>query len=136
MEQTFQLVIKTPDREVFSGAAVAVTLTSELGEMQIFPRHADLMTTIGYTKVIVETSDGQSEFVGRRGMFVFHNFDNRGELLLLDCQLRRELSRVSAEEYLQYVMAQLDKGADLTKSQIKFMQEEQYMLERLIQDVQ
>jgi F-type H+-transporting ATPase subunit epsilon len=136
MEQTFQLVIKTPDREVFSGAAVAVNLTSELGEMQILPRHADLMTTIGYTKVNVETTDGRSEFVGRRGMFVFHNFDNRGELLLLDCQLRRELSRVSAEEYLQYVMAQLDKGADLTKSQIKFMQEEQYMLERLIQDVE
>lgn len=61
MVNTFQVEIVTPEMEVFSGKARKLFLTGLMGELEILPNHAPLLTTISPGPVWVEKESGEEE---------------------------------------------------------------------------
>ena len=59
MATTIRCDIVSAEAEIFTGEAVMIVATGELGELGIAPRHAPLITRLKPGKVVVTTPDGQ-----------------------------------------------------------------------------
>jgi F-type H+-transporting ATPase subunit epsilon len=55
-----QITLATPEKQIFSGEAVSLSVKAEKGELQILDRHADLITLVhpGKVKIQGETVKG------------------------------------------------------------------------------
>ncbi|MEE4292390.1 MAG: F0F1 ATP synthase subunit epsilon [Xanthomonadales bacterium] len=62
MKKTIQCDIVSAQEEIFSGEAVMILATGELGELGITPRHAPLITQLRPGPVRVQCPDGTEEF--------------------------------------------------------------------------
>ena len=131
---TFDLTISTPERTLFAGKVTKVHFTSEMGELEILPHYADFVGAVAYSRVMVHTEEGKNEFVGRRGMFTFDTASNAGSLMLLDCMLTKEFTAVSAEEYIAYLENHMNEN-ELSASQLRFVKEEKYMIEKQVAEM-
>ncbi|MFN7160038.1 MAG: FoF1 ATP synthase subunit delta/epsilon [Candidatus Gracilibacteria bacterium] len=131
----FTLTIKTPDKTVFEGNAESISLKTETGQITILGHHADFLGSVAYTRIFVKNQDRSDEYIGRRGLVTFTNTTNNCEVLLIACEPIEEISHVSAAAYLAYVEEALRRGDDLSKSQLKFMEEERIMLVKQMQDI-
>ena len=68
------LEIITPDKKVFTGEAVAVTLPGTEGQFQILNSHAPLVSTLGKGEVVIDTGAGkQTVTVGGGVVEVLNN---------------------------------------------------------------
>lgn len=133
---TFTLQIKTPEREVFHGDVDAVSFHSETGKVSFLAHHGDYTASLQYTRIMIQNNGKTDEYIGRRGMASFHNKTNKAELLLLECHAVEEVSLITAKAYLEFVEQSLRRGDDLSKSQLKFMQEEKIMLVKQMKDLE
>ena len=59
MATTIRCDIVSAEAEIFTGEAVMIVATGELGELGIAPRHAPLITRLQPGKVVVTTPDGE-----------------------------------------------------------------------------
>ena len=59
MASTIRCDIVSAEAEIFSGDAVMVVATGEMGELGIAPRHAPLITLLRPGKVVVTRADGE-----------------------------------------------------------------------------
>lgn len=130
---SFNLTIRTPEKQFFKGKAYYIKLFTEQGILKILPKHASLIGTIDFSPVIFEDDKGTIEIlVVRRGILMITNKTNTVDLMVQECQLKKELSPVTATEYLKFIEEQLAKGTDMSEFKIKFYHEEKYMLEKQV----
>lgn len=126
--------IVTPEGILYDHECLSVQLTSEDGAMTIMSHHAELIAALDYTAITVKTEDGkEEEFVARRGTFHMNNKTNALHIMVGHCQLRKELSLVSAKEYLALIEAKLAQGDTLSSFALEFMKGEKFVLEKQIQ---
>ena len=59
MATTIRCDIVSAEAEIFTGEAVMIVATGEMGELGIAPRHAPLITRLKPGKVVVTTADGE-----------------------------------------------------------------------------
>lgn len=126
----FDLLIQTPDHEAYRGPADLVTLSTDIGEMQILPDHASLLATITYTPVHVKSGGNQQDFVLRQGFVFVDQEKNTVNVLGLSCEKTDEVNEVTAKEYLQFILSKLDKPEELNAYQLRHLEGQKLSLEK------
>lgn len=128
---TFKLTIRTPEKEVFSGEVNSFSFNAEDGRVQILPHHAHYTTTLLYSPLKLQMEDGMVEYSARSGMFTFDHVKNEALLLCLSCEETSETSYKTAQEYLEFLRAELAKG-DLSDYEVKYLQGERLAVEKQV----
>jgi F-type H+-transporting ATPase subunit epsilon len=79
--KSFALEIRTPEREVFLGRVVDLTVEAEDGKLGVLPDHAPLATMLapGFIRYQLETGE-EIKFQGESGFLIVK--DNFASLLL------------------------------------------------------
>lgn len=129
---TFHLTIRTPDKDVYSGEVSVLTMTSDLGRMQILPHHASITTTLSFSPLRIEEAVREESFVARNGMFLFDNRKNEALLLALSCEEISEIDHKTALEYLQFLKDQLASGQSLNEFEVLFLEGEKFAVEKQV----
>lgn len=64
-EATLRLEIVSAEKQIFSGEAVMVSVTGDMGELGIAPGHAQLLTTLrpGYVRAILPNKDEEVFYI-------------------------------------------------------------------------
>lgn len=131
--KTFNLTIRTPEKQVYSGPAIYLKLFTEAGLLKLFPGHADLTGVVTFSPVIFENDHGQEEiYIAKRGLLRVDCQRNSIDLMVLDCQLKAEMNHASSLEYLQFIEKELAQKHDLSDFKIRYMEEEKVMIEKQI----
>ncbi len=68
-----QLTILTPDKPVFDGTVISVTVPGTLGSFQILKDHAPIISTLEDGKVLIQTTDEESSINIRGGVVEVSN---------------------------------------------------------------
>jgi len=68
-----EVVIVTPERELFRGAATLVSFRAEKGDMEIMPGHAPLLVTLSKGDLRLESDRGNIEYKILSGFAEVHN---------------------------------------------------------------
>jgi F0F1-type ATP synthase epsilon subunit len=131
--KTFKLTVRTPENEVFVGEATSIRLRAENGQMQVFANHASITASILFSKIIIDTENGEEAFVARRGMFAFDNKTNSATLLAFYCEHEKELDAKTAEDYLKFIEEQLAKGEDMSQFQLVYLEDERLAVQKQLQ---
>ncbi len=126
----FHLTIQTPDRTLFAGEADRVRLSTEDGELEVFPQHADLQGAVGFSKVFVVHGTHEEDFTVRHGMLFVDQAANAVRLAAFDGHKTDEMDLATAEQYLALVRARLDAGEPLSDLGIRFLQDQKVALEK------
>ena len=103
---SFQLDIVTPDRCLYSGRAVRVSLPTAVGEIGVLPGHADLLSLLGTGVLTLKEDEYTEKRFFCRGGFV--EVSGHGVAVLCDIAeteqdidfARADQSRTRAEERL------------------------------------
>jgi F-type H+-transporting ATPase subunit epsilon len=77
--------IYTPDKKIFSGEAVSITVPGTLGSFQILNSHAPLISTIDQGKLVIKSSNEQKEFFVKGGVVEVNN--NKVIIILAEKQI-------------------------------------------------
>ena len=134
--ETFQLTIKAPDHDIFSGEVTKIHLTCEGGDVELMAQHASFTGSVLYSPVVVHTAgvDGEpgpkEEYIARNGLFLFDNANNRATLLALHVEKRSEMSLETVQSYLEMIDRQLTEGEALSDFQVKFLEGEKLAVEK------
>lgn len=68
-----QLTILTPDKPVFDGTVISVTVPGTLGAFQILKDHAPIISTLEDGKVIIQTNNEESSISIKGGVVEVSN---------------------------------------------------------------
>jgi F-type H+-transporting ATPase subunit epsilon len=78
--KTFYIEIVTPEKAVFQGDALSVTVPGELGSFQVLKNHASILSSLEKGNLKIKLPDATEKlFVITGGFFEFS--DNKGILL-------------------------------------------------------
>jgi len=129
----FNLIIKTPEKETFSGEVDNIYITTDVGDTEIHPFHASLGAVVSYSPIIITISENrQIEYIIKRGVLFFSNEKNEALLVAYSAQKREEIDFESAKEYLKFVNEKLKSKDDdsLGDFTLKFLEDERIALVR------
>ena len=127
----FQLTIRTPDKDVFTGAVNSVSFHAEDGQAQVLAHHASYMATIQFSTVKVDTEAGGGTYLARNGFFHFDHKKNEALMLCIYCEEQSEVSYQTVEEYLKFLASELEKG-DLSDFQVLYLKGEKLAVEKQV----
>lgn len=118
------VVLRTPEGEVYHGAADCVTLRTDGGEMQILPGHVSLQATVSFTPVRVRNGASEEVYLAQRGFLAVHREENEVVLSVFSCEKRSEMSYMTAKEYMEFVMEALQKGDEASLFEKTYLEQE------------
>ena len=112
--KTMHLDVITPDKTAFSGDVNFVVVRTEMGELGILPRHADLVVALELAPLRVDFPDGTRHFMANFGGFLEIK-DNVITVVTPNCELPEEIdverakrAKARAEERLASKNAEID----------------------------
>ncbi|MBD3351296.1 MAG: ATP synthase F1 subunit epsilon [Candidatus Lokiarchaeota archaeon] len=126
-----KIKIISATKELYSSDQIkSVLLPGSLGQMQLLPGHANLLSKLEIGEVVVETQKGTKENFVLNGGFVVNREDNI-VILADDAAKREDLVEKEIEESINQAKAKIDK--DLPPSEI-IQLEKQLRYERFKKD--
>ena len=127
----FNLIIRTPDRDVYEGKVSTLSFNTETGRVQILAHHANFTTSLLFSPVKLEdpVDNRDQTFLARNGIFSFDHKKNEAMLLCLYCEEQSEVSYKTTEEYLSFLLTELAKG-DLSDFQVQYLKGERLAVEK------
>ena len=112
--KTMHLDVITPDKKAFSGEVKFVVVRTELGELGILPRHADLVAALEIAPLRIDLPDGTRQFMANFGGFMEIK-NNVITIVTPNCELPDEIdedrakrAKARAEERLKSRNADID----------------------------
>lgn len=133
MKNNFNLIIQSPQRILFQGEGDYVAVTTELGDMEIYPNHATLLATISFSKTKIKNAEHEQDFLMRNGLIIVDNEKNEVKLLAQYCEKLSDIDFKTIEEYKNFVLQKLEKKEELNDFQIKHLEQESTSLEQMIE---
>lgn len=130
----FQLTIKTPEQDVFSGEVTGIRLAAEGGMIKALANHASLTATLIFSPVVVEIEGKTQEYLARQGVFFFNNEENSATLLALYCEQTEEVDQQMAKDYLEFIEEQIAKGKDLSDFQLVYLEGEKIAVSKQLEN--
>ncbi|MFA5793164.1 MAG: F0F1 ATP synthase subunit epsilon [Candidatus Gracilibacteria bacterium] len=126
---TFHLTIRTPEKEVFAGDVDSIAFNAEDGRVQVLAHHGNFVTTLQFSPLWIKSESQALEYIARSGMFTFDHKANSAVLLCLYADERGEISYQTTEEYLKFLLTELEKG-DLSEYQVLYLKGEKLAVEK------
>lgn len=112
--KTMHLDVITPDKKAFSGEVKFVVVRTELGELGILPRHADLVAALEIAPLRIDLPGGTRQFMAIFGGFMEIK-NNVITIVTPNCELPDEIdedrakrAKARAEERLKSRNADID----------------------------
>lgn len=112
--KTMHLDVITPDKKAFSGEVKFVVVRTELGELGILPRYADLVAALEIAPLRIDLPDGTRQFMANFGGFMEIK-NNVITIVTPNCELPDEIdedrakrAKARAEERLKSRNADID----------------------------
>ncbi|MBE6080237.1 MAG: ATP synthase F1 subunit epsilon [Veillonella sp.] len=112
--KTMHLDVITPDKKAFSGEVKFVVVRTELGELGILPRHADLVAALEIAPLRIDLPDGTRKFMANFGGFMEIK-NNVISIVTPNCETQEEIdedrakrAKARAEERLKSRNADID----------------------------
>lgn len=131
--RTFKLTIQTPEGTLFSGDVTSIKTMTELGQIQVLAKHASFITSIQYSRLILDgVNETENTFILRRGVLSFNNAENTCSILAEYCQPQSEISPENVQQYLAFLESELTKGHDLKNIQLVYLENEKFAVKKLI----
>lgn len=131
-----QLVIHSPEKELFSGDVDSIRIETELGEMEILPDHVSMIGSLLFSPIRVKQGEHDWLFYVRQGIVTVVREKEQVTIIGLSCDKDTEVDHKTIKEYMDFILDKLEKDEDLSDVQIKFLQEQKASLERLIDVVE
>lgn len=118
--------ILTPDaEEVLATSALAVSVITEQGAMQVFPGHVSLHGVIELSPLRVEIDSHHAvDYVVRRGFILITQETDEVCIQAYSCQKRDELDHVTLKEYLDILLQHLSNPEALSSYHLRYLEEE------------
>ncbi|MEK7146247.1 MAG: hypothetical protein AAB802_03610 [Patescibacteria group bacterium] len=136
MKKTFKLSIRTPQENILEKQVVSIYFANEEGDLMVLAHHANYMTTLQFSRVIVVDEKGNEEtYMARNGLFIFDNKTNTGRMLALYAEHTHHVSSQTIQEYLAFLNEQLVKGEDLSQFQLVYLHREKLGVEKQIKQL-
>jgi len=104
MENTFKLIIRTPQETVFEGEAEKIHFASDGGEMEVYANHASVTATLTFSPIKVKSGDKEEEYLARSGIFLFENAENSATMLAIHCEKKSEINHQTIKEYADFIV--------------------------------
>lgn len=136
MNDYFNLIIQTPRQIFFQGEANYIGLTTELGDMEIYPKHATLVASISFSKTKIKHADHEKDLLMRNGLFIVNNEKNEVKILVQYCEKITDIDFKTIKEYQNFVLEKLKKKEGLNDFQIKHLEEESTSLEKMVEVIE
>jgi F0F1-type ATP synthase epsilon subunit len=128
---SFNLIIRSPEKEVFSGEVEALTFDSEVGRIQILSHHMDYGTSFSFSTLRVNVENSVTFYSARRGLVTFDHERNEARVLCLYCEEQSQVNYQSAEEYLNFLRDQLATG-HLSDYEVLYIEGEKLAVEKQV----
>ncbi len=130
MSNTFDLVIKTPEKEVLSMKAESLYISTEVGDMMLLPEHAAFSGVVSFSPLHIKNGDHEENYIVQRGLLFFSNVHNKASLLCYRCDKRSEIDYNGLKDYLKFIEEKLSEGnlEGLSEYHYKFLENEKVAL--------
>lgn len=125
------LKIVSPEKIAYQGEADLLHVTTEMGEIEIYPGHVSLVSTISFGRALVKNGNIDTEFIIRHGVVSCNQDTSEVRLEAFACEKAEEIKHESIREYRVFIQEQL-KRDDLTEFQTQFLTEQSASLEEMI----
>jgi F0F1-type ATP synthase epsilon subunit len=125
--------ITSPEATVFDGVADALTVTTEVGTIQILPGHTNFIGTVSFSKVFVRTGNTTHEYFARHGIVAADQNANEARLMAFSCESVGETRIDTIREYQRFITDQLNHPEALNDFQIRYLQDQAASLSRMIE---
>ena len=86
MANTLHLTVRTPEAEIIKKEVNSLKVMTEGGEIEIYPHHSSLTSTITFGKLSVRADEADHEYLVQRGLVFVSVEDNSTQLLCFSCK--------------------------------------------------
>jgi F0F1-type ATP synthase epsilon subunit len=129
--KTFRLIVRTPDEEICNKEIHSLKVTTELGEMMVYPGHASLSGSILFSKMTVKGDGFEDHYLVRRGLIFVSMEENKTTVMAYSIKKTDAVDYKTLHEYLEHVRAELAKGHEnLNKFQITYLENERIAVQK------
>ncbi len=125
----FKLILRTPEKEIFSGQVEAFTFDSDAGRIQILAHHMDYGTSFQFSTLRLNVDDRVLFFTARRGLVTFDHDRNEARVLCLYAEEQNQINYQSTEDYLRFIREQLASGG-LSDYELHYLEGEKQSVEK------
>lgn len=131
-----EVVVCTPEGELFQGPADVVTVSTESGLLQVYPGHASLQGTIPFSMLHVLHGGREEEYLVRNGLLLISGESDHVRILGMQIELRTHISHKTAQEYLTLLLRLLEKPHELTELHLQHLESEKRSIEQTLEFIE
>jgi len=128
MDNTFKIIIQTPEMELVNKRVESVYLTTEVGDMMLLPGHSAFSASISYSPIILKEGDKKEEYVAYSGVIFFSSTQNEAHILVQRAELKDKVDYDGLKTYLKLVEERLKSGESLSDIHMRFLEGERVAL--------
>ena len=132
MDKKFNLVIQTPEKEIFNGEATSLAVDLDGGRIVLLANHASIVGTVSFGSMEVRIGESTDKFLLRQGLLNFDNATNSCRLMAYYCEMESEISIDDAKDYLKFIEEQLQSGKKMSDFQLKYLENEKIAVSKQI----
>ena len=125
--------IKTPDGILFSGEAEYIRIDTDMGRIEIHPHHADLATSVSFSRIVIQIPGGRAYVLARHGFIEFNTQENTCNGYFLDGEKDGRVKYESVEEYKNRVLEAIkNKNENSSDYSLRFLKKEAFALDKML----
>lgn len=133
METLFNCNIKTPDGVLYAGKAQYVRIDTDMGVIEIHPRHANLVTSITFSRMVIQNENERDYVLARNGFVEFDTNNNTLNGYFLDGEKGSTIKYESVEDYRKRILEALHSKDDSThKYTVRYLKKEALALDKML----
>jgi F0F1-type ATP synthase epsilon subunit len=130
-QKIFRLIVRTPDEEICVQDVHSLKVTTELGEMVVYPGHASLSGSILFSKMTVKGDGFEDHYVVRRGLIFVSMEENKVTVMAYSIKKTDSVDYKTLSEYLEHVRSELAKGHEnLNTFQVTYLENEMIAVQK------
>ncbi|MCU0660005.1 MAG: hypothetical protein MUD00_00065 [Candidatus Pacebacteria bacterium] len=132
-KKPLSIILQTPEKTLFSGAALSATVQTEEGFLELLDHHATLVGSILSSKITIRRdADTREEFLVRDAFVTCNNIENSITILALWGEVLEKVNTKTVEEYFAFLKKELLSSENLTPYQLRYVEEQKQSSEQLI----
>lgn len=133
LNKSFHCNIKTPDGLLYNGEATFVRIYTDLGAIEVHPDHANLVSTVTFSRIVIQKENKRSYVLARNGFVEFDTNTNTLNGFFLDGEKGGSVKYESVEDYRKRILQDLNNKDDNNhKYSIRFLKKEALALEKML----
>ncbi len=132
MNKTLQVQFICPEGVVFAGTAERVLLDTEAGQIEVWPDHTTLLTTILYSHAVIYNEKSAQEFHIRHGLASVNQLTNTLRVIATVCEKSADIQYASLTEFALQTKERIAGSIGLHEIEVQYLQDQLGSVERMV----